>query len=266
MPRLSAEQLQLARTVAQQTFDWELLAEEHYAVLRQNMNEYAAAYEEVERHDTPSAFPRPDQLEECMASLERTLEPKAVTAIERVRATHTLMFLSRLSIMRASENFAVGLEVLRMRTALQYSHRDKYVKVDMVLPPRAEMHPYLAKQLGLPPFQPPVAIPPSTPAARYPIAVPADAFTSASVQHTQLMLLTPEDVMGFRQNPDPLVGCTYLSPGHKYFKLAATMLIASGDGREKLFYVVFADNGPEAVCYSSDEFFGPLESSSSVMA
>jgi diphthamide synthase (EF-2-diphthine--ammonia ligase) len=135
MPRLSSNQLEVARTIAHRVFDWEVLSEEHAAVLRQNMNECAAAYEEVARA-TLSAFPPRDQWDRCIEELTRTLEPKAVTMVEyvilgffrifsrrhssRVKAVATLLFVCRLSIMKAGEDTAMCLEMLRMKNKLQY--------------------------------------------------------------------------------------------------------------------------------------------------
>ncbi|KAJ7216580.1 hypothetical protein GGX14DRAFT_562144 [Mycena pura] len=259
-PRLSPDERELARTIAQQIFGWEVLCEEHFAVLRQNMNDYAAAHEQLEEQQTPSAFPPRDQWDRVVEELARTLEPKAV----RVKAVAALLFLVRISFMKAAENNKVALEVLRIRNQLHEANRENVPRVEMVLPPAGQMNPSLAKLLGVPVEKAtpttalPVNLPPSAPSTRFPLVVPADDFTSASIQPVNPLnaQVSREELSRYRWNPDPLLDdAIFRSAEGEVFKVTAITTVAKVGGRDRLFYVTFADEGPEAVAYEAEYFF-----------
>ncbi|KAJ7216579.1 hypothetical protein GGX14DRAFT_562142 [Mycena pura] len=278
MPLLSPDERELARTIAQQVFDWEVLSEEHCAVLRQNMNDYAVAYEQLEEQ-TPSAFPPRDQWDRVVEQLARTLEPKAVSMIEyviiaffrifsprhssRLKAVATLLFLTRISLLKAGEDTNVYLEVLRIRNQLQYQNRENMPRVEMVLPPAGQMNPSLAKLIGAPVENAtptttlPVNLPPSAPSTRLPLVIPADNFTSASIQPVNPLnaQVSWEELNRYRRNPDPLLDdAIFRSAEGEVFKVTAITTVAKVGGRDRLFYVTFADEGPEAVAYEADYF------------
>jgi hypothetical protein len=126
----------------------------------------------------------------------------------------------------------------------------------MALP--ATLHPFLAQELRTVIDTSPS---PSTPAlARYPLVLPADPFTSDSVQHRARTRVTPELVKSYRRNPEPLSSQTFVSSDDEFFQVASWVTEGRGKAKETLYYVVFANKGPEAVCHS-DTFFKILENS-----
>jgi hypothetical protein len=124
----------------------------------------------------------------------------------------------------------------------------------MALP--ATLHPFLAQELRTVIDTSPS---PSTP--RYPLVLPANPFTSDSVQHRARTRVTPELVKSYRRNPEPLSSQTFVSSDDEFFQVASWVTAGRGKAKETLFYVVFANKGPEAVCHSSDTFFKLLENS-----
>ncbi|KAJ7172124.1 hypothetical protein C8R46DRAFT_1348603 [Mycena filopes] len=139
MPRPSKTQLEQARPFAQSVFEWELLAEEHSAVLRQNMNAYAAAYEQQlearsEAPNAPNVLPPSEQWDQLIQDLNSSLTPKAVTIADRLKAVNACYFLCWLTMARTAQfGSVVELEMMRIKAALQNNH--KYERIEMVLPP-----------------------------------------------------------------------------------------------------------------------------------
>jgi hypothetical protein len=139
----------------------------------------------------------------------------------------------------------------------------------MVLPPPDKMNSYLAKQMGVPIHStptttlPPITLPASAPSTRHPLVVPADDFTSASIPTSYATAkVTLEDLNRLRRNPDPLLdGGMFMSGEGEVFKVVSISTIAKAGGRDKLFYVSFADEGPEAVAYEAEHFFNFLSAS-----
>ncbi|KAJ7044897.1 hypothetical protein C8F04DRAFT_1069939 [Mycena alexandri] len=253
----SSTQLKIAHDIGQAVFEWERLTEEHSAVLRQHPNELAVAYEELERVAPSNVLPPRDDWDRCIEDLARALEPKAVDIMGRLKAVSVLYFLCRLSMMKAGEDPVVLLEMMRFKTSLHNNFT--YEKVEMRLPARADMHPYLAKQLGIAPVETP-----STPSSLDPLVMPADPFTAASVRHHIRTPVTAEEITRFRRNPDPLLAGIFISAETEAFQVASMVVVARGDGWDRLFYLAFADEGPEAVCYSSEDLFNLLQTSASL--
>ncbi|KAJ6459730.1 hypothetical protein C8R47DRAFT_132778 [Mycena vitilis] len=198
----SSTQLKIAHDIGQAVFEWERLTEEHSAVLRQHPNELAVAYEELERVTPSNVLPPRDDWDRCIEDLARALEPKAVDIMGRLKAVSALYFLCRLSMMKAGEDPIVLLEMMRFKTSLHKNFT--YEKIEMRLPARADMHPYLAKQLGMAPVETP-STPMTAPSSLYPLVMPADPFTAASVHHHIRTPVTAEEITRFRRNPDPLL-------------------------------------------------------------
>ncbi|KAJ7438650.1 hypothetical protein B0H11DRAFT_2293767 [Mycena galericulata] len=155
---LSLPKLKIARDIAQAVFEWEVLAEEHAAVLRQDPNQYAQVYEELERGMPPNAnvLPPREQWDACIAQVAGTLEPRAVAFVDRLKAMNACFLLCRLSMSKAGEDNGTFLEMLRIRNSLHQNHT--YAKIEARLPAPADMHPLLAKRLGM---EPPLPAPSS---------------------------------------------------------------------------------------------------------
>ncbi|KAJ7764754.1 hypothetical protein B0H16DRAFT_1883379 [Mycena metata] len=199
MSRLTVAQKALAYEFAHSIFRWEVLIEEHGAVLRQNVNEYTIAYDAVERAVTPASYivPPRDQWPEIIRTLNNTLEPKATTIVDRLTAVNACFFMAKLTMSMVAEDEKVCREMRNIRASLHDNHT--YEKVEMRLPERNAMHPLLVERLGL------AQAPPSPPPSRYPSVLPAEAFCSASVAHRTRAAISQQELKDYRTNPDPLL-------------------------------------------------------------
>ncbi|KAJ7744974.1 hypothetical protein DFH07DRAFT_19863 [Mycena maculata] len=150
---LTVTQRAAANDFAHALFRWEVLIEEHGAVVRQDPNQYAIAYDEVERATTPESYTIPprEQWPALIRQLDDTLEPKATAFVDRL--VNACFFMARLTVMMAAEDDQVDREAARIRAKLQDEH--KFAKVEMHIPKTTDMHPLLVKRLA------PVALSPA---------------------------------------------------------------------------------------------------------
>ncbi|KAK7039356.1 hypothetical protein R3P38DRAFT_2899081 [Favolaschia claudopus] len=99
-----------------------------------------------------------------------------------------------------------------------------------------------------------------------PMTWPADAFSYSLVDGCERVPVTKADIRGYKQDPDRLLGLTFISRSEdgdeelEAFQLAARYL----SKQKTVFYVVFADDGPEAVYYGEKEFYEMLETAALV--
>jgi hypothetical protein len=70
-----------------------------------------------------------------------------------------------------------------------------------------------------------------------------------------------DNILGYCRNPDPLPSQYFLSSDDEYFQVASMFTMGREKMKERLYYVVFADEGPEAVCHSLESFLELLEGS-----
>jgi hypothetical protein len=97
------------------------------------------------------------------------------------------------------------------------------------------------------------------------MVLPARGFTFEEIASTERSPVAPAEVSGYRRNPDHLPDSTFVSTnleGVEAFRVAS---ILSSGRKEKLYYLVFSDEGPEAVAHSTDDFFALLASSERVL-
>jgi hypothetical protein len=126
----------------------------------------------------------------------------------------------------------------------------------------ADIHPYLAQQLA----QAPATVSPSPssndpPSSKYPSVLPAQSFTSESVQNLYRTPVTPEDVAAYRRNPDLLLSQSFLTSDNEYIQVSSMITTGRGETKESLSYVAFADDGPEAYCHPLESLLKLLEGS-----
>jgi hypothetical protein len=185
------------------------------------------------------------------------------------------MFLVRTkNLLMAERDRPVFMEAAKLKTTLQYamhlalprlmnvtlchSKNHPYQVVHAVMP--AVLHPFLADltQPALPlpaPAVPAVAHAPAhapTP-VEYPLTLPGRGFTSAQIPSDATRArLAPEAVMQYHQNPDPLPGLIFGSTEGKVFMLWSIVTTAE---KERLFYVLFMDEGSLAIAHSAEDFF-----------
>lgn len=90
----------------------------------------------------------------------------------------------------------------------------------------------------------------------YPTTLPACAFKSEEVMNLSRVTLQAEEVIHYQRHPELLQRDTFVSLNedeeeYEVFRIAAFITA----DQERIFYVVYADEGPEAVAYSSVDLF-----------
>ena len=145
---------------------------------------------------------------------------------------------------------------------IHQSDHHHYTVVHTTIP--QDPHPLLIQELGLNGNSAPL---PLTPAPadpvefEYPVILPGHPFSFKSIASCSRVPLSQDEVNGYRHNPDLIHNFTFVSAtakdGTEAFQVSAILAIA----KEKLFYLVFADEGPEAVSYSYKDFFELLATS-----
>ncbi|KAJ7350766.1 hypothetical protein DFH08DRAFT_862322 [Mycena albidolilacea] len=262
MPLRPAQRM-AAEELAQKVFKWEVMTEEHAAVLRSDPNQLAEVYTQCAVNTPPvGSFPPRDQLASSIAKAELDLQIAATTFSERLTAISNCLFLCRATMMLAAEDdYAVFLEMNRKRSALHDQH--PYATSQTVLPP--QLHPLLAKELASP-RRPQM----STPAAndhqlQYPIALPARSLTFDEVGNAARVEVTTAAIANYRRNPDRLPNEVFVSESSEGIEAFRVSSILTTENQEILFYLVFAGEGPEAVCHSSEDFFALLSTSARLL-
>ncbi|KAJ7093923.1 hypothetical protein B0H15DRAFT_145943 [Mycena belliarum] len=262
MPSLTPAQKQLAEELAEKIFNWERISEDHAAVLRTDPQRLEAVYMQYAADAPPVGFlPPPELLDSSIAQAELDLQSTATTFAERLKAISCCLFLCRVTMTRASLQDAVYLELLRMCTAL---HDQYYGNLNSQIPvaPPTQLHPLPAKpSRGL---EAPAT--PSDPQVLYPIALPARSFTFDEIGTRARVRVDGAAIAEYRRTPDRLPEYIFVSETPEGLEEAfrVSCILTSGS-KEKLFYLVFAGEGAEAVCHSSEEFFELLSSSSRVV-
>ncbi|KAJ7281841.1 hypothetical protein C8J57DRAFT_1298686 [Mycena rebaudengoi] len=153
-----------------------------------------------------------------------------------MKAVMTCSFLVRVhSILAAEEDYEASLEMLKIRSSL---HTEKYSLPATV----------------------PSPITPET--FEYPMSFPARSLTFEEIANAQHVQVTATDVEGYRQNPNHLSGYIFSSERSEgiveAFRVSS---ILTTESRDNLFYLTYAGEGPEAVCYSAEDFYALLPTS-----
>ncbi|KAJ7695030.1 hypothetical protein B0H17DRAFT_1198741 [Mycena rosella] len=206
MAPLSHAQLQAAQELAQKIFKWEVLSEEHAAVLRTDPNQSLEAYNQCAVNMSPvGSLPPRDQFVSCIPKAELDLENPATTFPERFRAMCTCLFLCRLTMkLAAHEDYAGYLEMKRRRSALHEQHNGTSHVIPPHLPP--QLPPLLAGDLAHPP----------TPATKnsqlqYPMSLPARSLGLEEIGIATRVKVTKDAIAGYRRNPNRLPGHIFVS-------------------------------------------------------
>ncbi|KAJ6576847.1 hypothetical protein B0H10DRAFT_2101774 [Mycena sp. CBHHK59/15] len=257
MAPLSLAQRQAAEELAQKIFKWEIISEEHAAVLRSDPNQLSEVYTQCAVNTPPFVS--------CIAKAELDLQIlTATTFSERLRAISNCLFLCRVNMMLAAEkDHAVYLEMKRKRSALHDQH--PYDTSQTILPP--QLHPLLAKDLAHPPRRPQAP----TPAAndhqlQYPMGLLARSLTFEEIGNATRVKVTGAAIAGYRRNSDRLPDHIFVSESSEGVEAFRVSSILTTENKEKLFYLVFSGDGPEAVCHSSEDFFALLSTSTRLLS
>lgn len=115
-------------------------------------------------------------------------------------------------------------------------------------------------QTSLPPQTPPAGLdlPTQTttlnaPNTEYPIALAAQTLSLEEIKlGATRVQLDAAAVARYRQTPDLLLRQIFISEDEPAFRVSYILITETG---EKLFYLVFAGEGPKAVSYSSEDPF-----------
>ncbi|KAJ6494912.1 hypothetical protein DFH09DRAFT_1206226 [Mycena vulgaris] len=259
---LRLAQRNAAEELAQKIFKWEIISEEHAAVLRSDPNQLAEVYAQCEVNTPPiGSFPPRDQLASCIAAAELELQSMATTFSERLKAISSCLFLCRATMMLAAEDdYAVYLEMKAKRSALHNQH--SYDTSQTTLP--SQLHPLLANALAPPRRSV------STPAAndhplQYPIGLPGRSFTFDEIGNAARVQVTGAAIAEYRRNPDRLPEEAFVSESPEGLEAFRVSSILSTENQDKLFYLVFANEGPETVYHSSDDFFALISTSARLL-
>jgi hypothetical protein len=127
---------------------------------------------------------------------------------------------------------------------------------------------FLSKQYPyvFPPESPSVVIPSEPVPSDYPLTLAARAFESKEVMNLPRISLQETDLIQYQRHPELLQTETFVSFGedeaeYEAFRIPAFITA----NQEKIFYVVYADEGPEAVSCSSINLFDLLRTSERVL-
>ena len=105
-----------------------------------------------------------------------------------------------------------------------------------------------------------IPTPPTPTEPQYPLVLDATAFTLEELVSFRRIRVSTTDISKYRRNTDLLTKHTFVTSApdgsEKAFRVSTVLT-----GGEKLVYVVFADDGPEAVSYSLKDFFDLLSTS-----
>ena len=99
----------------------------------------------------------------------------------------------------------------------------------------------------------------------YPITLPARAFKSTEVMNLPCVSVQKTELMEYQHRPELLQRETFVSFNEdqdEYGFFRIPMFITPG--QERTFYVVYADEGPEAVAFTSIDLFDLLRTSKRV--
>ncbi|KAJ6529118.1 hypothetical protein DFH09DRAFT_1185228 [Mycena vulgaris] len=245
-----------AEELAQKIFKWEIISEEHAAVLRSDPNQLAEVYARCEVNTPPiGSFPPRDQLASCIATAELGLQSTATTFPERLKAISSCLFLCRPTMMLAAEDdYAVYLEMKAKRSALHNQH--PYDTSQTTLP--SQLHPLLANSLA------PPRRPISTPAAndhplQYPIGLLGRmSFTFDEIGNAARVQVTGAAIAEYRRNPDRLPEEKFVSESPEGLEAFKVSSILSTENQDNFFYLV-------CFYHSSDNFFALLSTSARLL-
>ncbi|KAJ7888780.1 hypothetical protein B0H13DRAFT_2341841 [Mycena leptocephala] len=261
MGRLTATQLKAAEELAEDLFNLERRVEEHAAILRIEPNRLAEAYAEYTAlpDTSPAGFvPARDQLDDAYALL-KPRSRRVHYFFDRVKFVNTAMFLCRIKMMMAAEtDYDAHIKMKQIRSKLQhvdiysFKFHAKLCYSQAHIPKHP--HPLLAQELGLRQPSNTTAIAPDSRPFEFPMIASAERCPVA-----------PAEVSAYRRNPDRLPDYTFGSTNSEGVEAFRVASILSSGRKENLYYLVFSDEGPEAVARSTDDFFTLLASSERVL-
>ncbi|KAK2467547.1 hypothetical protein APHAL10511_000402 [Amanita phalloides] len=240
-----AEQAIVAKA-SQDLYRYERTCEEHSAVLRRDLGGCTKAYQEYTANSNPMGFmPARDEFDLYVEESEKVLKKECRTMLDHLHVVQAAYFLCRLLMRMVSEHGEpVYLEFIRRKVEL-----DKQYPYVFPESPAAAIHV------------------PSEPApSDYPATRAARAFKSNEVMNLPRVLLQEAELIQYQRCPELLQRETFMSfnedeAEYEVFRIPAFITA----DQERIFYVVYADEGPEAVACTSVNLFDLLRTSERVL-
>lgn len=100
----------------------------------------------------------------------------------------------------------------------------------------------------------------------YPLVLPARSFKSEEIVGLRRVRVSKTEVVRYKQHPEQLQKETFVSvnadDGQLEFFRVSAFLTLDGD---KIFYLIYADEGAEAVAWSNNDFLNLLCTSQRVL-
>ncbi|KAK7016301.1 hypothetical protein R3P38DRAFT_2993828 [Favolaschia claudopus] len=267
MPRLTAAEKKAAIVLAKELFDLDVVVETQLTIVRGlDQAKVAEAHAPLAKERDPiGALPPPDAMQETIAYAQQ--EIKKLQEVENPSIANRLViagnasFLGRVKLLLASDNrHLFTVEVTKHRFAMHKDYYDKYG----FYPGTGGAADMTGGTLGTPP---PAAVPAAAaidtsvdPESKYSLGLPALDLNSQDLQSARRTPLQLQEIADFRRNPNPLMDQIFLSEAGEFYQVSTIMM----SKRANHFYLTFADEGAEAVCYTSGDFFSLLSSSSKV--
>ncbi|KAF8919021.1 hypothetical protein CPB85DRAFT_1557927 [Mucidula mucida] len=259
--RLNATERALVEKLGQKIFDWQRLMEEHFAVLRTDPNAYAEAWQEYAAKAPQITQSRPATSTRSTFCLESDfLKKNVLHSTITLKLQHACIPLS--SSADAYHPVQVVGSIGNKGICPRSTHQ--YAPSHAIIPQNP--HPLLKEFFGGRVANTSAASesPPPTNDSEYPVVLPGKPFSWSDILDYSRAPMLPADVACYKRNPGPLSRHTFTTTGDmgdEAFRVSSFLTI----GEQKIFYVVYADAGTEAVSYSSSDFFTLLESSQRVI-
>ncbi|KAK7033341.1 hypothetical protein R3P38DRAFT_3265276 [Favolaschia claudopus] len=258
MPRLTAANKKAAKELAKELFEWDVTAEKQLAILRYlDQAEVAEAHAQLAKDKAGvGSLPPPDRMQECIAYAEQELQNSSTKILSQSMPGRLLIvanatFLGRVKLLLAGENdHFFTVEIMKHRVAMHTEYCTKYGFYGDPNVPRLNSAANINSSVNT---------------AHDPVELPASDLSTEELQDAPQLKLGTTDVERFRQDLDSLLDLFFVSSSsgeEKFYQVSSIMAKKTG----KSFYLTFADEGPDAVCYASDDFFALLTSSHQVMA
>ncbi|KAM6501540.1 hypothetical protein JOM56_001517 [Amanita muscaria] len=240
-----AEQAIVAKA-SQDLYRYERTCEEHSAVLSRDLEGCIKVHEEYTANSNPMSFMPPrDEFDRHIEESEKVLKKDCRTVLDHLHVVHAAYFLCRLLMKKVSEHGEhVYSEFIRRKVEL-----DKQ---------------YL---YGFPEF--PAAIPVSSepePPDLYPNTLVARPFKSKEVMNLPRVSVQETELIQYQRRPELLLRETfmYFDEDEAKYQVIRIPVFLTAD-QERLFYVVYADEGPEAFAFISVHLFEILRTSERVL-
>jgi len=242
--KLTVAELAIVAKASQDLYRYERICEEHSAILRRDPDGCLKAHQEYTANSNSMGFmPARDEFDRYIEESEEVLKKECRTLHDHLHVVHAAYFLCRLLMRKMSEHGEqVDLEFISRKVEL-----DK--KLPYVFPksPAVAIH---------------VSSEPTPSDYDYPITLPARAFKSNEVMNLPRVSLQKTELIRYQRCPELLHRETFVSfDEDEVFRIP--LFITAG--QERIFYVVYADEGAEAVACTSVDLFDLLRTSERIL-